>query len=320
MINLNRRKFIKKTGAYITFLTLATTANSSYLYKQYKIPTFTEKYFQCMGTLGKIQIFENCTMKTSQSIEAVLKRIFNLENWLSKFKINSDISILNKKPSFYHATRDDTVEVLEKSMQYNKMTYGYFDAGLGNLLSITGIDANVPLVGNNFLKINLKEDLVKIKNNKVKLNRSNSMLDLGGIAKGYIIDESIKIFKEYNIKHAAIEIGGDIKVYGGIPGNKKWQIILNCNTKNELINIHTGSIAISNGSIKKSINNINDINHHIINPKNLKSENYYKSIITLGEDSITCDVLSTTLYNLNDIDKIKKIINNFSNYEIKHIN
>ncbi|MCB1711103.1 MAG: FAD:protein FMN transferase [Candidatus Riesia sp.] len=316
--NINRRTFLKNFTTHGIILALAATIDYSYLYPPKQYMCLTEKHFETMGTIGKIQLFEECKFKTQKAISEALKRIFSLEKELSKFNIHSEISKLNRNPFFYHATRDDTVNVLEKGIEFNRLTNGYFDFGLGNLLSIAGIDPNIPLVGTNFFNINSNEKLITIKHNKVKINRSNSMLDLGGIAKGYIIDEAIKIFKANKIKHVALEIGGDIKVYGGTPNNKTWHIILNNGASNDTIKIHTGSISISGGYIKKSVNNINNITHHIVNPKDLKSKNYYTSIIVYGENSIDCDILATALYNINSKDEIKNILKKIPNYEIKY--
>ena len=300
-----RRDFLKQLTTHSFLLTLATTIDYSYLHHNQNLH-LTEQTFETMGTIGKIQLFENCPSKTRQSLDRVIKKIFALEQKLSKFNINSDISILNRNPFVYHTTQDDTLSVLEKSIKYKEITHGYFDIGIGNLLSIAGIDNAIPLVGQNFLSINSKEKPIKIKNNKIKIDRQNSMIDLGGIAKGFIIDEAMKIFMEDKIKHVAIEIGGDIKVYGGTPNNKNWNITLNNGSTNNITNIHTGSISISGGYVKKAINNINNITHHIINPKDLTSKDYYKAVIVSGENSIDCDVLATAIYNINNKIKIKK--------------
>ena len=312
-----RRDFLKKLMFYtcVTYVSILII-NNSHTTKEQERP-FVHTDYVSMGTNGDIQIFPEGQINGETIIEDTIIRLNQFEKFLSKFKPDSDIGLLNSNPYYYRKVSNETLTILDLSIKYNKMTNGYFDIGLGNFLSISGIDPNVPVVGKNFfLKNNFKTKLLDIKNNKVKLLRSNSMIDLGGIAKGYALDEAMKILIKNGIKHAAIEFGGDIKVYGGMPNNKPWKIIINTGNKNEIIKIKNGSIAITGGYIKKSKNNINNISHHIIDPKTLTSKNYYSSILVMGKDSVTCDALATAAYNMQkkDIINLKKI---FKNYEFK---
>jgi FAD:protein FMN transferase len=49
-------------------------------------------------------------------------------------------------------------------------------------------------------------------------------LDLGGIAKGYAIDEALKVLWEQGIRSALVSGGGDLAVSGAPPGRKGWRI------------------------------------------------------------------------------------------------
>ena len=42
---------------------------------------------------------------------------------------------------------------------------------------------------------------------------------LGGIAKGYIADALCDLLKQYGIKHGFVNLGGNVKVFGGKPGS-----------------------------------------------------------------------------------------------------
>ena len=59
--------------------------------------------------------------------------------------------------------------------------------------------------------------------------------------------------------------------------------------------------------------------HHIINTKNLTSSNEYKFTLVTGHTSTICDILATTVFNMNKYE-IKKIKNKFSDHEIETYN
>ena len=52
----------------------------------------------------------------------------------------------------------------------------------------------------------------------------NMRLDLGGIAKGYAVDEAMKILRQHGIRSALIAGGGDMAVGDAPPGKKGWKI------------------------------------------------------------------------------------------------
>ncbi|HFL8819515.1 MAG TPA: FAD:protein FMN transferase [Candidatus Azoamicus sp. OHIO2] len=309
-----RRKFLKKMLFWGCVASMAVFMESNIYDKPIY---FLSESFTTMGTHGRIQAFDlNTPYNAACTVQNAIKRINELEKVLSKFKPFSDISNLNTNPLVYHDVSPDTIYVMEKSNNYTKATNGYFNVGMGNFLSLAGIDTIVPLIGSNFFKHGITNKLIKIKNNKIKLLNDNAMLDLGGIGKGYAIDEAMTILINGGIKHAAIELGGDIKVYGGMPDSSYWNIIINTNLKNDVIKLHSGSIALSSGYLKAATTNTHNIKHHIINPKTLTSKNYYSSVLVVGEKSITCDALSTAYFNMTqtEIDKIRL---KFPDYEIK---
>lgn len=66
----------------------------------------------------------------------------------SKFSPESDIALLNRLYKQYNSISDDTQDLLDISNKYFELTDGYFDIGLGNILTLSNIDKNLPLNGN----------------------------------------------------------------------------------------------------------------------------------------------------------------------------
>ncbi len=58
----------------------------------------------------------------------------------------------------------------------------------------------------------------------LRVLKKDVRLDLGGIAKGYAIDEGIRILEELGIHSALIDAGGDIRVTASPPGKDGWTI------------------------------------------------------------------------------------------------
>ncbi len=317
MFNLDRRRFLNKI-----FLTGSAFSLNFVFYKSF-LEDFSSNFicedFYLMGTKGKIQIFCDDLSYGNFIINKSINRIKELENYLTKFSPLSDVGRLNNNPFEFNYISNDTINVIKIGDVISKKTFGYFDMGLGNLLSIFDIDNFIPLVGSNTSKLDMNNDLFVLNGNYLKLNRKNSMIDLGGIGKGFALDECINVLITNGIKHAAIEFGGDVRVFGGMPNNHPWRISFDKQLSNFFSNdnlffdLVDGSIAVSAGYIKKSNNNNF---HHIINPYSLKSENNYLCLAVFGSECVICDGLSTAFFNMN-LDSISKSILNFPNYTFK---
>lgn len=318
MIDIKKRTFLKNIYTYAFIASVSIAVNEKINHTNLK---FVNKEFHVMGTNGKIQAFTNEPEKVFNIAEEAIKRMNRINDLASKFAPDADIAILNRLYKMYNNIEDETQDLLETSNKYFELTDGYFDIGLGNILTLSNIDKNLPLNGSYLKKKDLKTKIVDIKKNKAKIIRQNTTLDLGGIAKGYALDEAMNIFKKNKIEHVAIELGGDIKVNGGMSPNIPWIITIDNKLPTELYNInktlkmYSGAIALSASYIKKSPDN-NIFKHHIINPKQLKSIDEYKFTIVTGENGTTCDALATATFNMNK-NEIKKIKNRFKDYEIE---
>ena len=316
MFYLDRRRFLNK----VFFTGGAFTLN--FLFYESFLEDFASKFlfedFYLMGTSGKIQIFCDDLAYGKFVIDKSINRIKHLENILTKFSPLSDIGILNNNPFEFNKISIDTLNVLKSGDFISKKTFGYFDMGMGNLLHKFGIDNFVPIVGKITEVCDMTDDLFIFDGNHLKLNRKNSMVDLGGIGKGFAIDECFKVLFENGIKHAAVEFGGDVRVMGGMPNNLPWKISFDkrlyefLNDRDVFFDLFDGSIAVSAGYLKKSFNNA----HHIINPYSLNSKENYLFLVVIGEKCIFCDALSTAFFSM-DLDTIEKSILNFSNYNFK---
>lgn len=314
---LNRRDFFKKIFGVSSFLSLGVFIDDIFL-NDHREKFICESFFS-MGTYGRIQIFSDNLEKGKFLLNKAVSRIKQLDSFLTKFSPLSDIGRINNNPYEFNYISYDTFNVLSLGKYFSDATYGYFDMGLGNLLSFSGIDKFVPIVGNVTGINDMFDDLFIFSNYKVKLNRKNSMIDLGGIGKGFALDECVKVLTLGGIKHVAVEFGGDIRVYGGMPNSLPWRIFLdkrlyNLFDESDLyFNLYSGSLAISGRYLKESV--FKEY-HHIINPYSLKSNIDYLCLLMIGEECVFCDALSTACFNMS-LELIDKFIYKFPNYKVK---
>lgn len=117
-------------------------------------------------------------------------------------------------------------------------------------------------------------------------------LDLGAIAKGYIVDKlSNFLIREKGFEFGLINAGGDILVWGGAQKDSgQWSIGIQ-DPRGELgrydyiVQLKNGAVTTS-GDYERGIVVNGEFYHHIINPETMLSSNYAHSVTVIVEKPV----------------------------------
>lgn len=135
-------------------------------------------------------------------------------------------------------------------------------------------------------------------NNKVGLPRKGMAIDLGGLAKGTIIDAAAEHLRKSGIKTAMVEAGGDFMVFG----DRTWAIgIRDPRGKGIIGHIDVKNSAVcGSGDYYQFITPISKDEktrkHHIFDPALLQSSSMCIATTTVAPDAETADALATTVF------------------------
>ena len=122
----------------------------------------------------------------------------------------------------------DTAELIEKGLEYSRLSDGAFDITiepLSRLWDFSGSDPHVPseeAIWKELLKVGYER--VAVNGNTVVFADDLVSIDLGAIAKGYIADRMKEYLKEQGVESAIINLGGNVLCLGERPGNKPFKI------------------------------------------------------------------------------------------------
>ncbi len=161
-----------------------------------------------------------------QLITETFKLCTEYENTLSKTVDSSDIAKINNSDGKPVEVGNDTIEVLEKGIEYGELSEGAFDITIGRVTDLwdfrseedrDNADAGRIPSANEISRAIEHVDYrdIKIDGNKVSLMDPDMEIDLGGIAKGYIADKLTTYLEENGVTSAIIDLGGNIVAIGG---------------------------------------------------------------------------------------------------------
>jgi len=211
-----------------------------------------------MGTLFRIVLYAEDSLTATRAATAAFARIDTLNQILSDYDRNSELSQLSAASGSGKKIKvsDDLWKVLTHAHQIAEATEGAFDITVGPLVKLwrrarrRGVLPENDRLQQAKTSVGYQHILLDSTHQSVQLTQPDMLLDLGGIAKGYALDEAMKVLQKHSITSALVDGGGDILVSNPPPDKKGWTIALEGTEQNE--NTEKANLTLSNQAIASS--------------------------------------------------------------------
>lgn len=278
-----------------------------------------------MGTQFKIIIYSSTSFKVQKTTNQCIKRINQLNAILSDYDSVSEISRLSATSGTGKKVKvsPELWTVLKQSNFYAKKSKGAFDSTIGPLSKLWRSMFRKQEIFNG-VKINTAKAKVgfrKIKfhpfSKRVRLIQKGMRLDVGGIAKGFTVDEVVKILKRNGFTQFLVDGGGDIYVGNPPPDQLGWKInitIENSVGKKEekILELENTALAAS-GDTYRFLEWKGKRYSHIIDPRTGYGIIDKKIVTVQAKTCMQADAIASTLSVLNKeeqssfLKKMKKV-------------
>jgi thiamine biosynthesis lipoprotein len=256
-----------------------------------------------MGTLFRIICYaEDMAQSDRLSLEA-FKRIDDLNNIMSDYLPESELNNLSRRSGNgeYIEVSTDLYEIIRLSYEWSERTNGIFDITVGPYTQLWRRAGRKDLLPTpeqikkasesvGFKFIHLGEN-----RQSVLLMKAGMQLDLGGIAKGFAVDEVYNLFTGAGLAHVLIDGGGDIRAGDPPPGREGWKIVLeNLEEDRQVVQLANAAIATS-GDLYRYIL-IDSVKYsHIIDPRTGYGLTIQKTVTVQAGSCTEADVLASAL-------------------------
>lgn len=184
-----------------------------------------------MDTLVRISVFD--PVAPADSINLLIDHIFewmeDAESKLSVHRENSDVQRINQQAGEDAiSVSDDVFRVIRAGKELHDQTSGAFDITIGVIKSLWDFHGENPSlpekdVIQNQLRL-IDNNSIVMRDSSIILLKSGMQIDLGGIAKGYVVDKVVEMLEAAGVKSAIVEAGGDLRLLGNHPDKKHWRI------------------------------------------------------------------------------------------------
>ena len=239
-------------------------------------------------------------------LDAALDRCGELEQKLSRTIEGSDVWNINHAKGESVTVSPETIEILQTAIRVSEMSGGAFDvtiAPASTLWDFTSGETKIPAAEDLAAaaeKIDYRK--IQIDGNDVTLE-DGMMIDLGGIAKGFIADTIKNELKEKGIQSAILSFGGNIVAIGVKPDGSPWKVgvqdIDGATGETMLISLNYGGSTVTSGIYERGFTVDGVTYHHILSSETgWPVQNELASVTIFSDSSMLGDALSTATFAL----------------------
>jgi len=296
---------LKKRLSYLTvtlivFLLLYATLNSK------RPMAYTYARMQ-MGTVVEITVYGGDEGEIEGVVEDAFREIDRLEAIFSSYRDDSDVSRINRRAGQGKVmVSPEVIDVTATALEIAEVSGGAFDPTvgiLGRVWSFSGekeraipsredVESLLPLV-------DYRQVVIDRDGGAVSLERAGMALNLGGVAKGYIVGRAVELLKEGGIARGIVKAGGDMVVFDR--DKRPFKIGIQHPRREEML---AGEISFTNEAaatsgdyerftIRKGIRY-----HHILDPSTGFPARGTQGVTILSRKPTLADALSTTVFVL----------------------
>src|SRR5882672_4350018 len=204
-----------------------------------------------LGTHVAVRVHGLAELEAQSAVNDAFAEIALIHSRMSFHEADSDISNLNRDAYDWPVrVHPHTFEVLRLARELSEASEGCFDITVASRLVDWGflpppVSRVRPDPQSNWRDVELRND------RRVRFHRP-LWVDLGGIAKGYAVDQAVNRLRARGVAQASVNAGGDLRVYG--PATERVRLRLDSVSSDALpiIEIDNCSVASSSGMRERS--------------------------------------------------------------------
>lgn len=236
-------------------------------------------------------------------LEQALTLCAEYESLFSRTAEGSDIWRVNAAAGAPVEVDARTAALIQLGLDYGALSGGLFDISIGRLSSLWNFgeaSAPPPAAAIAAALATVDYSKIRLEGNVVTMEDPAAMLDLGGIAKGYIADELAAFLRGHGVRSALIDLGGNIMTVGAKADGSPWYIgvELPFSDRHALVGVLAageGSV-VTSGVYERQFMADGVLYHHVLDPRTgYPAKTDAAGVTVVTQSSAAGDALATIL-------------------------
>ena len=274
-----------------------------------------------MGTEGSVYLWSEDPPAGGDLLEEVFQEAARIDRLMSTYKDDSEISEINRSAAGSPiVTSDELYSLIKRSIWISELTDGAFDItyeSVGQFYDFRKrLRPDAATVEEELGNIDFHHLVLDDEARTVRFLQDGVRINLGGIAKGYVVERGIALLRAAGVENAVVTAGGDSRLLGDRRG-RPWMIGI----RDPRVD---GQVAISVPLQDEAISTSGDYEryfeedgvryHHIIHPSTGAPASGVHSATVFGPDGVVTDALSTSVFVMG-VDSGLRLIATLPEYE-----
>jgi len=274
-----------------------------------------------MGTEISVYLWHDDPIAGQEAVEAVFAEAVRIDQLMSTYKEDSVLSKINRDAAKGPVPAgDELYRLILRSLDISVLTLGAFDVTYDSVgqhydfrerrrPSAATIEDELHSIDYRLIKVHPETKSIEFAREGVRIN-------LGGIAKGYTVEQGVDVLRRLGIRNAIVTAGGDSRLLGDRRG-KPWIVGVKDPRKDGeiAVRIPLEDDAIStSGDYERFFDEDGIRYHHIIHPDTGLPADGVHSATIVGPDAVITDALSTSVFIMG-VDKGLRLIGTLPDYE-----
>ena len=256
-----------------------------------------------MGMEVRMILYAGDTSVARAAATAAFDRIRKLEDTMSDYRDESEVRRLTRRPGEYVVVSSDLYAVLAQAMLLAERSEGAFDVTVGPVVALwrqarregrlpeeRALEEARARVGWRLVELDSTRSAVR-------LNRPGMVLDLGGIAKGYILDRALDAARAAGVDRTLLVAGGDMVAGDPPPGLGGWRIeVEGAGAAMTARAASLANAALSTSGDREQFVVIGGVRYsHVVDPRTGTPLTHGRQAYVIAPNGVTADGLATAV-------------------------
>jgi FAD:protein FMN transferase len=273
-------------------------------------PQLVRRTLPMMGTIAELAVVHANSRDAHEAIDAAMAELQAVERAMTRFTATSDVGRANRGAAAGPVTVSAaTALVVGEALAWADATGGWYDPAIGGAVALWDVarrhepppdDAVAHLAGHALHRA--VEVDVHRGEPVLRFHHPDASLDLGAIAKGHGVDRAVDALRRRGIRHALVNVGGDLYALGSAPSGDPWRVgVQDPDDGRALaatVEVADAAVATS-GTYQQFFRHRGRRYHHLLDPRTAAPRaTATRSLTVRAESCMHADVAATALFGM----------------------
>ena len=257
-----------------------------------------------MGMPVRVVLYADHDSTARRAGHAAYRKMAELESILSSYRESSELNRLSGRSGRGPvAVSEPLLTVLRHAQRLARQSDGAFDATAGPFLDLwaeareQGTLPDSLALRRAAARVEWRHLHLDTTRRTVRLTADRMQLNVGGIAKGFILDRALDTLAAEGISRALIEAGGDLVTSGPPPGTEGWAVNLPGAAPNggtRTVRLRDAAVATS-GDTEQFVEIDGTRYSHVVDPRTGLGLTHRLLVTIVADRGVLADGLATTV-------------------------